>query len=139
VDYVRLQDRGGIMVQKLIIQDGQQMLVDVSDNDAVMKTRRVAFDIQRTSDTLMVNLAVTHRMGQPVPDDSAILIVNGDEKTVALTDGTGTYSQACTDLDAFTLECEGQIEEVPAVTVITPEDRIAALEALVAQLMAGDA
>lgn len=127
------------MVQKLIIQDGQQMLVDVSDNDAVMKQRSIAIDIQRTSDTLMVNLAVTHRMGQPVPDASTALIVNGKEKVVALTDGSGTYTQACTDFDAFMLECEGQIEEVPAVTVITPEDRIAALEALVAQLMQGDA
>jgi hypothetical protein len=126
-------------LMKRVFENGQYVDVPVTENDAVMKSRNVTFDIQRNSDTLMVNLVVTHRMGEPVPDAITTLVVNGEEKTVALTDGVGTYTQACTDLDAFTLECEGQIEEVPAVTVITPEDRIAALEALVAQLMAGDA
>jgi hypothetical protein len=127
------------MPQRLIFKNGQVQKADISDDDPLMERHRVTFGIQRTSDTLTVNLTITHRMGEPVPDAITTLVVNGEEKTVALTDGVGTYTQACTDLDAFTLECEGQIEEVPAVTVITPEDRIAALEALVAQLMAGDA
>jgi hypothetical protein len=127
------------MPQRLIFKNGQVQKADISDDDPLMERHRVTFGIQRTSDTLTVNLTITHRMGEPVPDESAILIVNGEEHTVSLTDGVGTYTQTCTAFDAFTLECKGQIEEVAPVTVITPEDRIAALEALVAQLMAGDA
>jgi DNA-binding beta-propeller fold protein YncE len=126
-------------LMKRVFENGQYVDVPVTDDDVVMKVRNVTFGIQRTSDTLTVNLTITHRMGEPVPDESAILIVNGEEHTVSLTDGVGTYTQTCTAFDAFTLECKGQIEEVAPVTVITPEDRIAALEALVAQLMAGDA
>jgi hypothetical protein len=124
-------------LMKRVFQNGQYVNVPITHDDVAMKMRHVAFDIQRTSDTLTVNLTITHRISEPIPDVSTRLVVNGEEHIVALTNGEGTYTQPCTDFDAFTLECEGQIEEAPAVTVITPEDRIAALEAMVLELMRG--
>jgi hypothetical protein len=125
-------------LMKRVFENGQYVDVPVTTHDDVaMKCAMSLSTSSAPAIHLTVNLTITHRISEPVPDVSTRLVVNGEEHIVALTDGVGTYTQPCTDFDAFTLECEGQIEEVPAVTVITPEDRIAALEAMVLELMRG--
>jgi hypothetical protein len=110
-------------------ETGQVEYIELTENDAIMRAHVPDMSFDRTENDITLSISVTWRMGQPIPDESVTVLINGEGHTVLLTNGSGTYTLECDDFDDFVFEYQGTTLDAPAL-----QEPISDTEQLIAEL-----